>query len=114
MGESSLFVDFDPADNSFTIQNTQPSTLLKEGSYSLQLALSDSKDVVKFNLTLKVAMPQVIMPNEATNSTQTNEATNSTQTKTNLTETLSEELLEQLSKYYASLMTKKAEAKAET
>ena len=50
-------------------------------------------------------MPQVIMPTEATNSTQT---------KTNLTETLSEELLEQLSKYYASLMTKKAEVKAET
>ena len=105
MGESSLFVDFDPADNSFTIKNTQPSTLFKEGSYSLQLALSDSKDVVKFNLTLKVAMPQVIMPTEATNSTQT---------KTNLTEALSEELLEQLSKYYASLMTKKAEVKAET
>jgi len=59
MGAASLFVEFDPKDNTFTIENTQAgsSSAFNEGYYTWQLDLSDNKDVVTSMMTLKVTKP---------------------------------------------------------
>jgi hypothetical protein len=59
MGAASLFVEFNPKENTFTIENTQveSKSVFKEGYYTWQLNLSDNKDVVTSLMTLKVTKP---------------------------------------------------------
>jgi hypothetical protein len=70
LGTSSIFVEFDERDNIFTISNTQfESPVLKDGSYSWELKIDDSKEVVKALIAVQVFTPESLF---ASNSTETN------------------------------------------
>lgn len=70
MGTSSLFVDFDERQNIFTIPNTQfELPVLKDGSYSWELKIDDSKELVKALIAVQVFTPEFLF---ASNSTETN------------------------------------------
>jgi hypothetical protein len=98
MGTSSLFVEFDEQNNIFTIPNTQfESPVLKDGSYSWELKITDSIDVVKALIAVRVFTPEYLF---TSNSTQTN-----------LTDTAEEErevIKDLINKWHVNLMEKKA------
>jgi hypothetical protein len=70
LGNSSLFVEFDEQDNIFRIPNTQfESPVLKDGSYSWELKITDSIEVVKALIAVRVFTPESLL---VSNSTETN------------------------------------------
>jgi len=70
LGTSSLFVEFDERDNIFRIPNTQfESPVLKDGSYSWELKITDSIEVVKALIAVRVFTPEFLL---VSNSTETN------------------------------------------